>query len=1163
MERLAQFIFSMRMMVVALFVFLVSIALATFVETIYDTQTAKILVYNASWFMILLAYLCVGLIANIFRYQMFQREKIAILSFHLAFIIMIIGAAVTRFFGFEGQMMIREGQSVNYIYSADPYLSIKVNDGKMQYTADYKTYLSEFTNNYFEHAIDFPKHEGLTVEYAGFLKNQVDSLVVHDSIKEMSLGIVTNGMEPTYLSEGNFMPLGSMAISFEKNDGFPGVQLWKQGNNIRMKSMSAIRALSMTQLQAVNRSGGEVPDSMYLMIPADSVVNLQMATLYNVDGQQFVLKEIKKHAKMMLIPSSEKGAGTDYLKVRVKDGKHQKVVLLAGGMGKLQTQERFMLNGLAFQLGYGSRTIELPFYIRCDDFLLKRYPGSQDPASYKSDITVIDSNGISKEKNYESKREIFMNHVTDYGGYRFFQSSYDQDEKGTILSVNHDWWGTNISYLGYLLMGIGMIVSLFARNGRVNELFRMIEKTSSKRTLSVLFALAVSTSFYAGAQEKVSKRLPDTLAQEVGVAAPDSLAHPDAGDHAGHDHAAAEQAPMQADPKLYIMTAEQSEELATLLVQDQHGRFIPMHTLCDQLLRKVYHGTTYKEYNAVQTVMSMHMYRDYWINQKIIYVSSRGELRELLHVGKYASVMDLVDVRTGDFKLTKEYNEAFRKREVLRNERDKQLIKLGERFQVLMSVFSQDWHFIRILPVEGDSGNKWTGIIEQGTEVKGFPLAIAYFATLDKACRGTGTYEEATKNLNALKAYQRQIGKDALPSETQVKMEVMYNKLAIFASVQYYYLLFGFFLIVLFVIQILRGKETRSLRITRKIFHWVLFAGFACHAAGITMRWIISGHAPWSDGYEAMVFIAWVAMVFGVIFSRKNSIVLAGAAMFAFFLLFVSELNLMDPDITPLSPVLQSYWLKIHVAIITGSYAPLGIAAILALINLIIFLVRPLRGGKELTSHIKELSYFTEILITIGVMMLTIGTFLGGVWANESWGRYWGWDPKETWALVAVLAYAVILHLRYIPGMKDKFTFNAVSFWGFATILFTFFGVNFYLVGLHSYANGEGMAEFPEWLGWFIGIMYVFTEFASLRNQLHLSGGAKVPMKHYTKKLIILYAIILGVGLMCGVFHIADWGNIAIETGKILLIVFGANLVTFVLGNVLRKEETKTQIEEL
>ena len=228
-------------------------------------------------------------------------------------------------------------------------------------------------------------------------------------------------------------------------------------------------------------------------------------------------------------------------------------------------------------------------------------------------------------------------------------------------------------------------------------------------------------------------------------------------------------------------------------------------------------------------------------------------------------------------------------------------------------------------------------------------------------------------------------------------------------------------------------------------------------------------------------------MLAGFFFSRKNAVVIEGTAVLAALMIFVTEMNLLDPEITPLQPVLKSYWLMIHVAVITGSYGFLGLACILGLLNLILYITQTNSNKNLIKRNINELTYVSEMTMTIGLFMLTIGTFLGGIWANESWGRYWGWDPKETLALVSVLVYAVILHLRFIPGLKSKFTFNLVAFWGYSAILFTFFGVNFVLVGLHSYAQGDGLSDIPNWI-WYTALVFLILSFTAYWKNKKMKG---------------------------------------------------------------------------
>jgi cytochrome c-type biogenesis protein CcsB len=371
-------------------------------------------------------------------------------------------------------------------------------------------------------------------------------------------------------------------------------------------------------------------------------------------------------------------------------------------------------------------------------------------------------------------------------------------------------------------------------------------------------------------------------------------------------------------------------------------------------------------------------------------------------------------------------------------------------------------------------------------------VVLRYLSLVNQAAQDN-KYGQATDLLSQFKNMQRKVAKNIVPNETAVKMEVSYNKMNIFKNSYKSYLMLGLLMLILFFVRIFIRPSSSFIRISeiiRKSMLFLLIVIFVYHGVGLGMRWYISGHAPWSNGYEAVVFIAWVTMIAGFSFMRKNAVIIAGTAVLASLMIFVTEMNLLDPEITPLVPVLKSYWLMIHVAIITGSYGFLGLAAILGLLNLILYIFRTKNNGEVVTININELTYVSEMTMTIGLFMLTIGTFLGGIWANESWGRYWGWDPKETWALVSVLVYAVILHLRYIPALRGKFLFNLVSFWGYSSILFTFFGVNFFLVGLHSYAQGDGFAKLPNWVYITIGLFVLFTFLAWFRNRQYKKNKA-------------------------------------------------------------------------
>ena len=1060
MEKFARSFFSMRMMALSMIVFLLAIATATFIESAYDIDTSRIIVYNALWFELLLVYLGMNLIANIIRYEMWKKEKVAMFMFHISFIVILIGAGITRYFSFEGMMLIREGETADFIYSAEANLWYKLNDGKLQYTDYHPMMMTDHSlvSNDFEKRFNFPNHENpISISFVEYQKNMIDSLVTNDSIPEVSLEIVAGGMKSQYLTEGEFVMLGDIAMSFDKENSMPGIDLFRKGNKVFIKTQHPMRYLSMSGLSKEDRQKG-VDDSMYQPVPMDTLVPFQTGTLYQVGEEQFVFKSIQKHTKEVRVKSEIKDQGNNFLIVKVTDGDESKIVELEGGQGSIPEHVVFNFQGLTYEMEYGARRIKVPFAIECRDFQLDKYPGSNMASSFASEVTIID-----EKNNFRKEQRIFMNNVMDYGGFRFFQSSYDPDEKGTRLSVNHDWWGTNITYLGYLIMAVGMIFSLISPNGRFRDLAQMLKKTASKKAkyYGVLVGFAV-LSFNGYSQEGHSE-------------------------HDGHDHSKHNQEKVEArGPAVFeIMSKEHSEKLESLLVQHVKGRIIPLHTLTDELLRKIHRSTEYEGYNAIQTLMSMHMYQDHWSDQKMIYVSYKSNLREKLEMdGKYISYNDLID-DYDNFKLTADYEKAHQKKEVNRGEYDKKLIKLVERFQVVQQIFN--WNYMRIIPVKDDPNNTWVDPMMMAFK-RNDSLAtvrgLNYLQNLSEASK-SGQYEKADHYLKELKEFQREVGADVAISEADVEREISFTEKNIFGTAKNIYLLGGCLLLMVFLIKVFTKADSsgqKIIMISSKVLIGILVLGFLYHGYGIYLRAMITGHAPWSNGYEAVVFIAWVSMLFGLIFSPKNAVIVAGAAILAYMMIFVTEMNLMDPEITPLQPVLKSYWLMIHVAIITGSYGPLGIAFILGFINLFLYIFRTKKNGKIVSLNISELRYASEMAITVGLFMLTIGTFLGGIWANESWGRYWGWDPKETWALVAVLVYAVILHLRYIPAFKGKFLFSVVSMWGYVSIIFTFFGVNFWLTGLHSYAQGEGLKRLPMWVIYTILVFVIFTVIAAIRN---------------------------------------------------------------------------------
>jgi cytochrome c-type biogenesis protein CcsB len=1149
----------MKMMALGLIIFLFAIAVATFLESIYNIQTAKLIIYNAIWFELLLVYLGISLFVNIYRYQMWKREKIAMLMFHLSFIVILIGAGITRYISFEGIMKLPEPDAktgilrpIDHIYSADPRLKIFIENKYVEETM----YLSEQVKTRFNVDFKFPeKGKTINVELVNFQSKHIDSLIVNDTITNYVIDIVTGGKESNYLSEGEFMMIGDIPLSFSKKDLMPGgIEIYKVNGKMMLKTGVPMKYLPMAQMQKIRQSGMDVPDSLFINIPVDTLVPFNITTLYYVNEESFVFKEIINHAKMMRVPSGRKDVGEDFITLKITDGKDVKFVTVTGGQGVIATEERFTFNEMLYSIQYGSVPIRLPFSLACNEFTLNKYPGSSSPSSYESIVTVIDN-----RNNVQKTQKIFMNNVMDYDGYRFFQSSYFPDETGTILSVNHDWWGTTITYIGYLMMSIGMLLSLFAPVGRFKEVNEKLKKIASKRAKDGLaIALILLSTGFSFTQEEQDYHVHSDGTKHYGT-------HEDEHEH-GHEHDTHQNTAVATQNKklkaLYISN-EHSEKLAHLMVLDFDGRIVPLHTICDELLRKIHRSDKFEDngvtYNAIQTIFSMHMTGEAWISKKIIYVSS--VLRDSFNLkGAYASYEDLMDFESDEFKLSKSYEIAHRKLDKEKSEADKQLIKLVERLEVVRQTIN--WSYMRILPIEGHINNDWVSPLlvteTTGVDKELINATMDYYIKVFSAMN-SGNYSDADKLLENLMKMQRAKADNKIPSVSKIKIEVSYNKMHVFKNAQNLYLTLGFVLLLIFFFRILLGKQkdSKAIRIVKVIFTILIGITFIYHGSGLGMRWYISGHAPWSNGYEAVVFIAWVTILAGFIFSKKNPAILAATAILAFFMLFVTEMNILDPEITPLVPVLKSYWLMIHVAIITGSYAFLGLGAILGLVNLLLYIFRTQKNGKLITTNINELTYVSEMTMTIGLFMLTIGTFLGGVWANESWGRYWGWDPKETWALVSVLVYAVVLHLRFIPALKGKFVFNVVSFWSYSAILFTFFGVNFYLVGLHSYAQGDGLGEFPFGVVIATVVFYFFTEFAALKNKRYTTEAKEINLTYFIKKSVITSVVFVIIYVSFLLLHVIESNECIDISWKTVALIFATNLILFVYQLILPNKPVK------
>nr|HPM17567.1 c-type cytochrome biogenesis protein CcsB [Bacteroidales bacterium] len=404
------------------------------------------------------------------------------------------------------------------------------------------------------------------------------------------------------------------------------------------------------------------------------------------------------------------------------------------------------------------------------------------------------------------------------------------------------------------------------------------------------------------------------------------------------------------------------------------------------------------------------------------------------------------------YKLSDLVNKVYSKAPGERSKLDKEIMKVDERVNIVYMIYTGG--FLKIFPKK-DGQHDWDSPQQAVRHAAGKEDSLYLHSVMPMFAEAlrSGNRTAASAISASIVEYQQRFAGYDLPPVRRINAEILYYKLMIFERLFPFYATIGIIMLVSLLIMVIGGIRTDTFIL--KALKWLLLAGFILHTFGIGLRWYVSGHSPMSNGYESMIFISWVTLFAGFIFSRKSDFTLSATAVLASMTLMVAHLSFMDPEITNLVPVLKSYWLTLHVSVITGSYGFLGLGAILGIINLILVALSGERNRERISATVDELTVINYKTLTIGLYLLTIGTFLGAVWANESWGRYWGWDPKETWSLITIVVYTLVTHSRMIPGLKDIYSFNLLSMIGFFSVLMTYFGVNYYLSGLHSYAGGD------------------------------------------------------------------------------------------------------------
>ncbi|KFF74546.1 cytochrome C biogenesis protein CcsB [Chryseobacterium sp. P1-3] len=1071
MKKLQDILISTRTMAVLLLVYAFAMAYATFLENDYGTPTAKALIYEAKWFELIMVLLILNFIGNIGRYRLWKKEKWPVLVFHLAFVFIFIGGAITRYISFEGTMHIREGETSNEIVTDKNFFKIQIEEKGDVLNYQDVPYLMSPLHKDFKATYDFHGKE-IKVFAKEYIQRKKDSLLAEPNGTEYLHLVSTGntGRQNIYIKPGETKSINGTLVTFNRAiDG--AVEFKNEGGKLFIKT--PVDASYMTMATQVTGNTKK-----------DEFQPLALRSLYTINELKLVVPEGLKKGKLMAIEGDRKKDVNvpDMLQIEIQGPKTKQIVDLSVEKGNPNAYKQVTMDGLNIMVGFGPKIYNTPFALKLDDFVMETYPGSSSPSAYESHVKIIDE---GKETPYK----IYMNHVLNHKGYRFFQSSFDPDRMGTVLSVNHDYWGTLISYIGYGMLFLGMFVIFFWKGTHFWKLNKMLADANKKKAKAVTIVL-LFLSIGLQAQKIETHGTTDGSREHIHVE----------GD--GHTHAPAPEAQSSQNttPKQNSLAAplskmrsispdeiiarnkiskEHADKFGYLLVQSFEGRIVPINTEALDVLRKLYKkdkfkGTDGKYLTANQWFLSVNTDTPSWTMVPMIKVGPKGgdELKNKTKANDdgYTSLMNLFPADANGnltYILEHDYNTAFRKKPAEQTNYDKEVIAVNERVQIFNEFFSGQ--FMRIVPVKNDANHTWHSWLDQKFEpdMESQQVMGPYFAEV-LAAQKTGDWSKADAELIKLSDYQQKWGKAVVPAKSKVDLEVFMNKADINFKLLIFYTLVGGLLLILGFVELFRPSK-----ILNKIIKTIIaigLIGYTCHFLGLVARWYISGHAPWSNGYEAIIFISWVGITAGLILYRNsNALIPASGFMVAVIMMgFAHGGSALDPQITPLVPVLKSYWLIVHVAIITSSYGFFALSMIIAVISLVFYIISNKETYKiHHDTTLKELVIVSEMSLTIGLFALTVGNFLGGIWANESWGRYWSWDPKETWAFISIMVYAFVLHMRLVPGLRSRWAFHVATMFAFCSMVMTYFGVNYYLSGLHSYAAGDPVPV-PAWV--YIGI---------------------------------------------------------------------------------------------
>ena len=811
-----KFLFSPLFMGILFVVFAMAMAVATFIENDLGSAAAYGMVYNTIWFELILLLLALNLVGQIVNLKLLRKEKLTVALFHLAFILMILGAGITRYFGWEGSIHIRDGETQDTCYSTGKYMgySVKDKNGTIIASHSQKYTMTSVSAQNFKKSM---KIDGKTYELllARIIPNA--SEIVADSPDGepvISLLVTKNMMdkETFVLKKGDSKVTNGMSLGFDSPQQVD-VNIKLDSGKFFIVSRFELGEMSMmTHSQTYTVVGKPIElKKMQIITFGDIKIVPQSMSVAGV-------------VKAVAVKPDEETTGLNAFIFHFMSGKRSATVYLWDRGAENVASSSCYLDGNSVEITYGPKPTKLPFAIKLNKFILERYPGSSSPSGYKSDVILLD-----QKANVEKPFIIFMNNILKYKGYRFYQSSYDRDEKGTILSVNHDKAGMLVTYTGYALLFFFIILSLLNKNSLFHKVNAGNWNSLIRKSAPVLFILLLlSGSSIVRAQ----KLVPDKS-----VAA----------------------------------------EFGKILVQDQKGRTKPLYTLSNDILRKVTSENKFEGLTSMQVFLGLYFDFNNWKDVPLISVSN-SEIRKKLGInGKFASFSDLVNFEgNGSYKISEEVNSAYSKAASERSKMDKELMKIDERVNIVYMIYKGD--FLKMFPLK-DGTHDWgspTEAVQKATNNEDSLFIKSIMPAFSDALQ-TNNLATARQVSESIAGYQKKYSQYALPSESKTNAELLYYKLGIFEKLFPYYATIGLIMLIGLITMVIQGRKETSLFF--RVLGWLLFAGFMFHTFGLAIRWYIAGHSPMSNGYESMIFISWATLLAGFIFSRKSAFALSATAV--------------------------------------------------------------------------------------------------------------------------------------------------------------------------------------------------------------------------------------------------------------------------------------------